>query len=280
MKTIKNLLAIGVLAALAGCSATTTSHATKKGDFYTQDKSKSLAWNIAAFGGYPSVFTDHPYTKAIGDGATIAANAIVLKDGSPTLGVADAIGLSIGINILTSAADNYPLDAAEILFIPLLNGEQFDSPSVIDRLVQERLQFRQPYQNESQSSGIVKFLSSAKMSETKCLPYSPSLLSKANWTYKCSNPVDDRYTLLVQAVRPANGTEFPGLVNLANGRYAAVIMRADRGSAFETKSKENVFYMLGLGKTYATGNNTIIPFLSPRPDGKRLIVKDGKAQYL
>lgn len=265
------------LFSIAGCSST-QGNTAKQGEYFIQDKSKSVAWNVAAFAGYPGMFSDHQYTSTLGTGVTMASNSIVIHDGIPSLSPAGALTLGVGMALISDTTKLYPLNISSVVIEPIGKDETYQSSAVVKRAILHYMKIRAPKPNDPDQN-FSAFLKSADINTVECKEYS-SLLDTAGYSHECYLPAKPVYNQYVTAVRPATGDEFAGVWNIPRGNYAVLLLGGGTGSAFIPKSYDNMFKLVRNGSVIIYGDNVILPFASPREDGKRLIVKDGKAQYL
>lgn len=267
------LIATTVLAmtALAGCSSTPKD----MGKPFVQDKSKSVALNVAAYAGYPYVLRDNSYDKGLDTLVTSTSNALLLaNDLSGSLGSLGGGALGLGLGFISGMADQYPLDAGRVFTAKLQPGEDYKSAATVLRVLQANYQKREV--DSADGDKLRSLLAKPSLADYVCEP-----TTVKEYDFSCYDPADDRYNTYVRATRPANGLEFAEVMPLTKGIYGVFFIRNDRGSVLTPKKDATDAYFYLKDGSYVLGNtNTILPRVAPRADGKRLVFIDGKATLI
>lgn len=255
------------IAAITGCSSTPKD----LGQPFVQDKSKSVALNVAAYAGYPYVLSDKSYDKGLDTLVTSSSNAVLLANDMGSLG-GGALGLGLGF--ISGMAAQYPLDIGYVFTAKLQPGEAYKSAATVLRVLQSNYQMRNV--DSADGNKLRSLLAKSSLADYVCEP-----TTVGDYDFSCFDPADDRYNTYVKATRPANGLEFAEVMPLAKGNYGVFFIRNDRGSVLTPKKDApDAYFHLNKG-SYVLGNsNTILPRVAPREDGKRLVFIDGKATLI
>lgn len=265
------ILAVSVLAitSLAGCSSTPED----MGKPFVQDKSKSVALNVAAYAGYPYLLSDNNYSKGFDTLVTSTSNALLLStDLAGSLGSLGGGALGAGLGLISGLAAEFPLDHSDVMTAKLNSGEDYRSPQTVARIV--KLNYKKRLARSGDGEELGSFLAKESLADYVCEAYSSS-----NFDFKCYDPAFDSYTHLVKVSRPASGSEFGEVMPLSPGQYGVYLIRADRGGALIPKVDAPDAYFSLKDGAYVIGD-TILPKVAPREDGKRLVFLHGKATMI
>lgn len=259
------------IAAITGCSSTPKD----MGQPFVQDKSKSLALNVAAYAGYPYVLRDNSYSKGFDTLVASTSNALLLaNDLSGSLGAFGGGALGLGLGFISGMADQSPLDAGKVFTAKLQPGEDYKSAATVLRVLQTNYQRREV--DSADGDKLRSLLAKPSLADYVCEP-----TTVKEYDFSCYDPADDRYNTYVRATRPANGLEFAEVMPLTKGSYGVFFIRNDRGSVLTPKKDATDAYFYLEKGSYVLGNsNTILPRVAPREDGKRLVFIDGKATLI
>ncbi|WP_421182058.1 hypothetical protein [Aeromonas dhakensis] len=259
------------IAAITGCS----SAPKDMGQPFVQDKSKSVALNVAAYAGYPYLLQDNSYSKGLDTVVTSTSNTLLLaNDLSGSLGSIGGGALGAGLGLISGLADQYPLDVADVFTAKLQPGEDYRSASAVLRVLKANYQKRAKDADEFKD--LKGFFETPNLDAYICEPTTSS-----NWDYSCFDPAYKSFNHYVQVIRPATGNEFPQVMPLPAGQYGVYVMRSDKGSVLTPKMDAKDPYFHLKNGAYVLGNtNTILPRVAPRADGKRLVFIDGKATLI
>lgn len=267
------LIATTVLAmtTLAGCSSTPKD----MGQPFIQDKSKSVALNVAAYAGYPYLLQDNSYSKGLDTVVTSTSNTLLLaNDLSGSLGSIGGGALGAGLGLISGLADQYPLDVAEVFTAKLQPGEDYKSAATVMRVLKANYEKRGV--GSADGEKLRSLLAKPSLADYVCEPTNVD-----DFDFSCFDPADDRYNTYVKATRPANGLEFAEVMPLDKGNYGVFVIRNGRGSVLNPKKDAMDAYFYLKKGSYVLGNsNTILPRVAPREDGKRLVFIDGKATLI
>lgn len=259
------------IAALTGCSATPKNI----GKPFSQNKSKSVALNVAAYAGYPYLLKDNSYSKGLDTVVTSTSNALLLaNDLSGSVGSIGGGAFGVGLGLMSGLVAQYPLDMANVFTAKLQPGEDYRSATTALRVMKANYQKRAKRADELKA--LNGFFENPSLDAYVC---EPTMLIP--WDYSCFDPAYEGFALYVRAIRPATGNEFPQVMPLDKGNYGVFLIGRARGSVLTPKKDapdayfymEKGFYVLG-------GTNTILPLIAPREDGKRLVFIDGKATLI
>lgn len=269
----RDFIVASVLAitALTGCS----SKPKDMGQPFTQDKSKSVALNVASYAGYPDVLEDNNYSQGFDTLVTSSSNAMLLaNDLSGSLGAIGGGALGLGLGFISGLNANYPFPGSQVFTAKLMPGEDYKSAATALRVLHANYELRGHQSGDGES--INKLLAKKSMADYVCEP-----TTVADYDYSCFDPADDRYNIYVRASRPANGTEFAEVMPLTPGNYAVYFIRNDRGAILTPKKDAPDLYFVFTDGTFRLGDtNTILPRVAPREDGKRLVFLNGKATLI
>lgn len=262
------------IAALTGCSSTPKD----MGQPFSQDKSKSVALNVAAYAGYPYVLRDNSYDKGLDTLVGSTSNALLLaNDLSGSLGSLGGGGLGLGLGFISGLADQYPLDVAKVFTAKLQPGEDYRSAATVLRVLKANYQKRP--EDADEFKALSGYFAKADLDAYVCEP--AGFLAKNDFDFSCFDPAYKGFNHYVKVVRPANGIEFSGVMKLAAGQYGVYVMRSDKGSVLLPKKDAPDAYFHLKNGSYVLGNsNTVLPRVAPREDGKRLVFIDGKATLI
>ncbi|WP_323875458.1 hypothetical protein [Aeromonas veronii] len=262
------------IAAITGCS----SAPKDMGQPFVQDKSKSVALNIAAYAGYPYMFSDNAYDKGLDSVVTSTSNAMLLSsDLAGSMGSIAGGGLGLGLGFITGLADQYPLDIAQIVTAKLQPGEDFKSADTVLRVV--KANFEKRAKDADEFSGLKGFFEKPNLDAYVC--QEADWVGKSDFDYSCFDPAYKSFNMYVKIVRPANGSEFGQVMPLPAGQYGVYVMRNDKGAVLNPKNDApDAYFHLEHGMFVLGNTNTILPRVAPRDDGKRLVFIDGKATLI
>ena len=254
---------------LAGCSSTPKD----MGKPFVQDKSKSVALNVAAYAGYPTLLRDNSYSNELDTLVVSTSNALLLaNDLAGSLGSFGGAALGAGLGLMSGLTAEYPLDHSQVVTAKLNPGEDFRSPQAVARVIKANYQKRIARSGDGETLGGL--LAKESLDDYVCEAYSSS-----NFDYKCYDPAYEDYSHLVKVARPANGTEFGEVMPLPVGQYGVYLMRTDRGGVLMPKADAPDAYFHMKDGAYVIGD-TILPKVAPREDGKRLVFLHGKATMI
>lgn len=259
------------ITALTGCS----SKPKDMGQPFTQDKSKSVALNVAAYAGYPYVLRDNSYDKSLDTLVSSSSNALLMaNDLSGSLGSLGGGALGLGLGFISGMAAQYPLDAGKVFTAKLQPGEDYKSAATVLRVIKDNYQKREV--DAADGEKLRGLLAKTTFADYVCEP-----TTVKDYDFSCFDPADDRYNTYVKATRPANGLEFAEVMPLAKGNYGVFFIRNDRGSVLTPRKDATDAYFHLKDGSYVLGNtNTVLPRVAPREDGKRLVFLNGKATLI
>lgn len=267
------LIATTILAmtALAGCSSTPKD----MGQPFVQDKSKSVALNVAAYAGYPYLLKDNSYSKGLDTIVTSTSNTLLLaNDLSGSLGAIGGGALGAGLGLISGLVDQYPLDVAKVFTAKLQPGEDYRSAATALRVLKANYQKRAKDVDEFKD--LNGFFENPSLDAYVC---EPTMLSP--WDYSCFDPAYEGFEHYVQVIRPATGNEFPQVMPLDKGNYGVFLISSGAGSVLTPKKDApDAYFYMKKGSYVLGGTNTILPRVAPREDGKRLVFIDGKATLI
>lgn len=267
------LIAVTVMAmtALSGCA----SKPKDMGQPFTQDKSKSVALNVAAYSGYPDLLQDNSYSKGFDTVVTSTSNALLLaNDLSGSLGSLGGGALGVGLGLISGMADLYPLDDAEVMTAKLHPGEDYRAAATVLRVLKDNYQKRPVDKDEFKD--LKGFFDKADLDAYVC-----EATTDGDWDFSCFDPAYKSFNHYIKVARPANGTEFSPVLNLNQGNYGVYLLRSDKGAVLVPKATTPDSYFKYDQGVFRVGNtNTVLPRVAPREDGKRLVFIDGKATLI
>ncbi|MFM5016808.1 MULTISPECIES: hypothetical protein [Aeromonas] len=262
------------IAAITGCSSTPKD----LGQPFVQDKSKSVALNVAAYAGYPYLLVDNSYSQGFDTLVTSSSNTMLLaNDLSGSLGSLGGGTLGLGLGFISGLADQFPLDAAEVFTAKLQPGEDYRSAATVLRVLKANYEKRP--EDPEEFKALNGYFAKPNLDAYVCEP--AGFLAKSNFDFSCFDPAYKSFNHYIKVVRPANGTEFSNVMKLPAGQYGVYVMRSDKGSVLLPKKDAPDTYFYLKSGSYVLGNtNTILPRVAPREDGKRLVFIDGKATLI
>jgi hypothetical protein len=238
------------------------------GSYYQDDKTKSFAWNVGAYAGYPWVLSDHTYDKSIDMMVNSTSYAMNLTS---DLGSALAGGaLGLGAGFIGGLTEGYPLKPSKVWTAKLENGETYNQSRVIERFIINNFKVRPVEPDDTPK--IKLRLGMIDINKITCVENKPY-----QYTHECTLPGVSHSTIYVTAARPATGEEFGKILNLKPGRYGVFLTRNESDLIQKDDAPDVYFYMKD--GVYKSGKNTL-PLISPREDGKRLVLIDGNAELL
>ncbi|MCF5860044.1 hypothetical protein [Aeromonas veronii] len=268
-----NIFAVSILAMaiLGGCS----SAPKDLGKPFVQDKTKSVAFNVGAYAGYPDVLQDKYYSHDLDTLVTSSSNAMLLSaDLGGSMGAFGAGALGVGLGFLSGLTDQLPLKSGYVFTAKLNPGEDYRSPTTVLRVFQENYVKLDP--NNKENEHVKDVIEKTSISNFICE-------STTDYSYDvyCADPAAKKYGFYVKTTRPANGQEFPEVMPLPVGQYGVYFINSARSPAFEPKENTEDSYFHLKNNAFVLGkSNTILPLVSPRDDGKRLVFIDGKAKFI
>ncbi|WP_339015382.1 hypothetical protein [Aeromonas popoffii] len=259
------------IAALTGCSSTPKD----LGQPFVQDKSKSVALNVAGYAGYPYLLKDNSYSKGLDTVVTSTSNTLLLaNDLSGSLGSIGGGALGAGLGLISGLVAQYPLDKAKVFTAKLQPGEDYRSAATALRVLKENYQKRAKDADEFED--LNGFFENPSLDAYVC---EPTMLS--SWDYSCFDPAYEGFDLYVRAIRPATGNEFPQVMPLDKGNYGVFLISSGKGGVLTPKKDApDAYFYMEEGSYVLGGTNTILPRVAPREDGKRLVFIDGKATLI
>jgi hypothetical protein len=259
------------IAALTGCSSTPKD----LGQPFTQDKSKSVALNVAAYAGYPYLLKDNSYSKGLDTVVTSTSNTLLLaNDLTGSLGSLGGGALGLGLGFISGMADQYPLVGGKVFTAKLQPGEDYKSAATVLRVLKANYEKREV--DSADGDKLRSLLAKSSLADYVCEPTTVD-----DYDFSCFDPADDRYNTYVKAIRPANGLEFAEVMPLTKGSYGVFFICNDRGSVLTPKKDATDAYFYLKDGSYVLGNtNTVLPRVAPREDGKRLVFIEGKATLI
>ncbi|HGY1053536.1 TPA: hypothetical protein ACNUVO_004346 [Aeromonas salmonicida subsp. pectinolytica] len=261
-----------VLFGMSGCSAFKVYDDFRSpeglGVHYKDDATKSFAWNVGAYAGYPWILSDHGYDKSMDMLVNSTSYAMNL---SADLGSSLAGGaLGLGAGFIGGLTEGYPLKPSLVWTAQLEDGEEYNQTRAIERFIIKNFKVRPV---EADDTPKIKLrLGMIDINKVTCVENNPY-----QYTHECELPGVSHSTIYVTAARPATGEEFGKILNLKPGKYG-VFMTRNESDLIEKEDAADVYFYMKDG-AYQSGKN-VLPLVGPRDDGKRLALIDGKAALL
>jgi len=228
-KSLMVVAAVGLLA-LTGCSSKPSPEA--EGQYYVQNPKESLAANMQAYAGYPGLISDYRYNSEIDTALTSGTMGMLLPQDLTSVNPLAAGGLGVGLGLLGSLVDTYPIDVGYVVTSPMAATDKYNDTEVVKRAVIENFDLRR---DQAEPEAVKELMKVGKIEMLHCEEYHGFLAG--DFTHTCFIPGWEKYNFYVHAARPANGTEFPGILDLPKGHYTVLMVRQGNGSIL--KIKEN-----------------------------------------
>ncbi|WP_290435453.1 hypothetical protein [Aeromonas caviae] len=274
---MSNKIKIGLIASVfvfgvSGCSAFKVYNDFRNpeglGEYYKDDATKSFAWNVGAYAGYPWVLNDGRYDKSMDLLVNSTSYAMNL---SADLGSSLAGGaLGLGAGFIGGLTEGYPLKPSLVWTAQLEDNEEYNQARAIERFIIKNFKVRAV---EADDTPKIKLrLGMIDINKITCVENHPY-----QYTHECELPGVSHSTIFVTAARPATGEEFGKILNLKPGRYGVFVTR-NQSDLIEKDDAADVYFYMKDG-AYQSGNN-VLPLVGPREDGKRLVVIDGKTTLI
>lgn len=255
MKTQKMIAVLVSGLVLAGCSS-------KPDDFgkpYVQDKSESVALNLAAYAGYPGVFEDNNYSHSL-DALTRAGTMATLlpNDLGASMGGLGAGALGFGLGLLTSLTADTPFDIGFVFTAKLMPGEDYRSPDTVLRV------FRANYEKRPADPLLPADMEDMR-NKTSLDRYVCKATTDYGYDVVCYDPDYEDYVYYINTTRPANGQEFGEAMPLSVGSYGVFFIRADRTPSYLPKKQSPDIYFRFDEGMFISGDGKIrLPRVGPR----------------